>query len=51
MITQALYDKLHHLATLNRFTSTDAKELQAAIKLYINPKYYGKRRITSLRNI
>ena len=39
MITQALYDKLHHLATLQRITHDTAKELQAAIQLYINPSY------------
>ena len=39
MITKALYDKLNHLATLTRITTSDAKELQAAIKLYINPTY------------
>ena len=39
MITQALYDKLNYLATLPRITTSDAKELQAAIQMYINPKY------------
>ena len=39
MITQALYDKLHNLATLQRITNETAKELQAAIQLYINPSY------------
>jgi len=39
MITKALYDKLYQLATLRRFTTNDAKELQAAIQTQINPKY------------
>lgn len=39
MITQALYDKFHNLATMSRFTNEDARELQAAIQMYINPSY------------
>jgi hypothetical protein len=39
MITQALYNKLHNLATLRRITNDEAKELQAAVQLYINPAY------------
>lgn len=39
MITKALYDKLHHLATLTKITHNDGKELEAAIKMYINPRY------------
>lgn len=39
MITQALYDKLHHLATLNKITHHDGKELEAAVRMYINPRY------------
>ena len=39
MITKALHDKLHHLATLNRITHEDGKELEAAIRMYINPRY------------
>jgi short-subunit dehydrogenase involved in D-alanine esterification of teichoic acids len=39
MITQALYNKLHTLATKQRFTKQDAEELQAAIRQTINPRY------------
>ena len=39
MITRAFYDKLHSLATRQRFTKVDAEELQAAIRETINPKY------------
>ena len=39
MITKALHDKLHYLATLNRITHEDGKELEAAIRMYINPRY------------
>jgi hypothetical protein len=39
MITQALYNKLHTLATKQRFQKEDAEELQAAIRMYINPSY------------
>jgi hypothetical protein len=39
MITQALYDKFHKLATMQRFTKSDAEELQAAIQKFINPRY------------
>jgi hypothetical protein len=39
MITRALYDKFHKLATMARFTNEDARELQAAIQMYINPSY------------
>jgi hypothetical protein len=39
MITQALYTKLHNLATKQRFTSQDAEELQAAVRENINPQY------------
>lgn len=39
MITQALYNKLHELATKQRFTNGDAEELQAAVRMYINPQY------------
>lgn len=39
MITQALYTKLHNLATRQRFTKVDAEELQAAIRENINPRY------------
>lgn len=39
MITQALYNKLHELATKQRFQREDAEELQAAVRMYINPSY------------
>jgi hypothetical protein len=39
MITQALYNKLHTLATKQRFQKEDAEELQAAVRMYINPSY------------
>jgi hypothetical protein len=39
MITQSLYDRLNYLATLKKISTPDAKELEAAIKLYINPRY------------
>ena len=39
MITQALYNKLHTLATKQRFQREDAEELQAAVRMYINPQY------------
>jgi hypothetical protein len=39
MITKALYDKLHNLATRQRFQKEDAEELQAAIQMFINPRY------------
>lgn len=39
MITRALYDRLHQLATLTRFNQNDAKELQLVIQKFINPKY------------
>lgn len=39
MINKTLYDRLYRLATLRRFTTEDAKELQAAIQQQINPKY------------
>lgn len=39
MITQALYNKLHTLATKQRFHKEDAEELQAAVRMYINPSY------------
>lgn len=39
MITQALYNKLHNLATRQRFQREDAEELQAAVRMYINPQY------------
>lgn len=39
MITQALYNKLHELATKQRFQKHDAEELQAAIREIINPRY------------
>lgn len=39
MITQALYTKLHNLATRQRFTNQDAEELQAAVRENINPRY------------
>jgi len=39
MITRALYNKFHKLATMARFSTGDAEELQAAIQKYINPKY------------
>lgn len=39
MITQALYNKLHDLATKQRFTNSDAEELQSAVRMYINPQY------------
>jgi hypothetical protein len=39
MITQALYNKLHTLATKQRFQREDAEELQAAVRMYINPSY------------
>jgi hypothetical protein len=39
MITQSLYDRLNYLATLKRITTPDARELESAIRLYINPRY------------
>lgn len=39
MITQALYNKLHTLATKQRFTKVDAEELQEVVRTYINPRY------------
>jgi hypothetical protein len=39
MITQALYNKLHNLATKQRFTKSDAEQLQLAVRENINPKY------------
>ena len=39
MITLALYNKLHTLATKQRFQREDAEELQAAVRMYINPQY------------
>jgi hypothetical protein len=39
MITRAFYDKLHNLATRQRFTKVDAEELQEVIRQTINPKY------------
>lgn len=39
MITQALYNKLHTLATKQRFQREDAEELQSAVRMYINPQY------------
>ena len=39
MITQALYNKLYTLATKQRFQREDAEELQAAVRMYINPSY------------
>lgn len=39
MITQALYNKLHNLATKQRFQREDAEELQAVVRQYINPNY------------
>lgn len=38
MITRALYDKMYRLATLDRITTQDAKELEAAVQLF-NIKY------------
>jgi hypothetical protein len=39
MITQALHNKLHNLATKQRFNTQDAEELQAVIRENINPRY------------
>jgi hypothetical protein len=39
MITQALHNKLHTLATKQRFNTQDAEELQAVIRENINPRY------------
>jgi hypothetical protein len=39
MITESLYNRLNYLATLRKITTPDARELEAAIKLYINPRY------------
>lgn len=39
MITQSLYNRLNYLATLKKITTPDARELESAIKLYINPRY------------
>jgi hypothetical protein len=39
MITQVLYNKLHTLATKQRFNTQDAEELQAAVRENINPSY------------
>lgn len=39
MISQELYDKMMRLAKLNRFTSFDAKELQALIRETFNPSF------------
>jgi len=39
MITKILYDRLYRLATLRRFTTEDAKELQAVIQSQINSSY------------
>jgi hypothetical protein len=39
MITQALYDKLHRLATLSRISTEDAREIQSAVQQFINSKY------------
>lgn len=38
MITRALYDKYYRLATLQRITTEDAKELQSAVQTF-NIKY------------
>ena len=39
MITESLYNRLNYLATLKKITTPDARELESAIKLYINPRY------------
>jgi hypothetical protein len=39
MITKSLYDRLNYLATLKKITVPDARELEAAIQLYIDPRY------------
>lgn len=39
MITKTLYDNLHRLATLQRFTLKDANELQYAIQHTIQSSY------------
>ena len=39
MITQSLYDRLNYLATLKKITVPDARELEAAIQLYIDQRY------------
>lgn len=39
MITKTLYDNLYRLATLQRFTMEDSKQLQYAIQHTINSSY------------
>lgn len=39
MISQKIHDELSVLANKQRFTTTDAKDLQEKIKAYIDPTY------------
>ena len=39
MITQAFYDKMNYFVNLRRFTPTDAKEMEAAIRMTFNPTF------------
>jgi hypothetical protein len=39
MITQDIYDRMMRIATLKRFTSFDAKEMEELIRSTFNPSY------------
>lgn len=39
MITQKTYDEMSRIATLNRFTSYDAKEMERLIRTTFNSQY------------